>query len=444
MFRLHDKTRRRVSLVAFFGLCVVPTLFVLVWGVARHLPGHARAEEKRLSWQLGQKVSLGKVRHLRPGLLRYEDLEVSDPETGRLILRCRALEVDWERSSDQSGRSRPSLVMTASEPELDAAALGQVWELIERVLAGRAGSSEVHVRLAADQLTLRSAESPQKLTEVQGRIETLPAKAQADFLFRLAELPTPEPVQIRIGRNRQTEPPTTGFGLYTGGGALPCSWLAPGLPEFEAFGPQSRFRGYFWASRTPEGWDGELTGQFSDVDLERLVADRFSHTLRGSGQLTIQTARFRQGRLDQAAGSLLAGPGVISRSLLSAAALHLDMIPGLAPNTPGALLAYEELALGFRIDPRGLQLRGGCAPSGSGVVLAGPYGPLLAEPVSQPLPVAALVQTLVPEGKAHAPATRQTGWLLGRLPVPDGLPTQAAEVSSSPTRIGRAASSVER
>jgi len=419
MFRLHDKTRRRVCLAAFFGLCVIPTVVVLACGAARHLPGHVQAERKRLAWQLGQDVSLRRVRHVRPGVVVYEGLDLSDPETGNRILRCRTLEAGWRTrtSTHQQGQSRRSLVLVATQAEIEAAELNHVWRLVQGILACRGACSHSDVRLAADELVLRRGETSHRLTELRGRLERLSGVSRADASFRLAELDTPEPVQIRIARNHQAEPPATGLGIHTGGGALPCSLLALGLSELEALGPQSRFRGTIWANEAPEGWSGELLGEFIDVDLEGLVTRHFPHTLRGTAQVTIQGARFRRGRLDEATGSLLAGPGAISRSLVDAAADRMGMIAGLEPNSPGQLLPYDQLGLAFSIDPRGLQLRGLCPAGSPGTILTGRRAPLLGEPVSQPVPVAALLETLMPAREVQVPATPQIDWLIRRLPV---------------------------
>ena len=483
MFRLHDNTRRRICRAVFLLLCVVPTAGVSAWCARRHLPGVAAAEAKRLERELGLDVSLAGLRYLRPGRVLYEGLELRDPETGRPLLRCRALEADWQRSTDREGRPRASLVLIASQPEIEATAAdpemgarqvgAPLGELLDRMLRCPTilrmvpGGSQTDVRLAAGQLTLRAAGGSQTFSGLQGSIESFAGGTQAEASFRLAGIDTPQPIRIRIVRNRQITPPATGFELDTGGGAVPCGLLAIGLPLLERLGPRSRLRGYIWANQTGDGrraptghrsagvvaeaklwsrwsadWEGEFAGQVSDVDLDELVTGHFPHKLGGTAQVTIQSARFRRQRLEEATGTLVAGPGVISRSLIDAAVEQLGLVRGVEPQTPGELVPYEQLAAGFLIDARGLQLQGGCSPSGhrseglvAGAILADRQGRLLGEPVVQPQPVVALVRTLVPASQHQVPATRQTDWLIGHLPVPQVVPPAGARPAVPQARL---------
>ena len=60
---------------------------------------------------------------------------------------------------------------------------------------------------------------------------------------------------------------------------------------------------------------------------------------------------------------------------------------------------------------------------------------LLSESSGSAVPVAALVQALVPDSRVQVPATRQTDWLLRALPLPD---VQAGDAQSAPhARLAR-------
>ena len=440
MFRLHDRTRRRICVAGFFLLCILPTVLVAGWCVAWHLPGHVSAEARRLTRQLGLDVTLEGLRHLRPGVVLYEGLELADPETGRSVLRCRLLEARRTKTADQQGQPQTSLVLIASQPEIDSAGLDRLGRMLQR----QTGRPEVDVRLAAAEATLLADENSQTLTDLQGGVESLPDGTQAQVSFRLAGIEMLEPIRIRIARNRQTMPPTTAFELDTGGGAVPCSVLAAGLPILEPLGSRSRFRGYIWANQTSDDrtsgrWNGEVTGQLLDVDLGNLVTDRFPHKLSGTGQVTIQSARFRRGRLEDASGTLAAGPGVISRSLMDAAVGRLYLIQGDEPQASGELVPYEQLALAFAIDSQGLRLQGRCSAGGTDAILVDRRSRLLGAPLLQPQPVVALLQALVPASEVQVPATRQTDWLMRHLPVPQVIRPEIPEgtLPTARVRLGR-------
>jgi len=76
-------------------------------------------------------------------------------------------------------------------------------------------------------------------------------------------------------------------------------------------------------------------------------------------------------------------------------------------------------------------LRGLCRGMAPGTMLADRYGPLLGEPASQPQPVAALLQALVPGSAVRVPATSETDWLMRRLPLPKAVPLGQSEPALS-------------
>lgn len=440
MFRLCDHTRQRICLAAFFALCIAPTAVVAVWCITRQLPGHLRAETQRLSQELGMDVAIEKIRHLRPGVVLYEGLQLSDPETLQSALRCRTLEATWTELVDTEGDRRPVVVLTASHVEIETAVSDRLWQLLQRNLQGQNGRPETELRVTVDQLALRTGETSQMLADLEGGIGMLPGGIQAQAAFRLAVAASPDPVRVRIVRNRQIAPPASGFELDTGGNELPCPMLAIGLAELNSLGPASRFAGYVWANQASTGWEGEMTGKWLGIDLDGLVSGRFPHKFSGAANVAIRVARFRQGRLEEAAGELTAGPGVIGRSLVDAAATHLRLT-GLPQQTSARdVLPYDRLAMGFSIDARGLLLQGRCTDVESGTVLAIGGSRLLGEPAAQPQPVVALIRTLVPASDIQVPATPQTDWLTRHLPVPDALVTRP----SRPTALPATKPTVER
>ena len=358
--------------------------------------------------------------------------------------------------------------------------MGKTWQWLQGVLREKLGQLETDVRFSAAALTLHEPEASQTLTSVEGRLDNPNGQTNLLLRFRLVGADTPEPARLEIVRNRQLSPPATGIELYTGDGELPCRLLAMGLGDLRSLGPRCRFRGYLWADETPDGWEGELTGQLVELDLGSLIGDHFPHRLSGIGQATIQSARFTRGRLEDLSATLVAGPGMIDRSLAIAAMDCLGLAPGaepilaapvgqpavfgegtgspmqvppglagdpgsrtqvppgrrdLPPNASpiqvppgrrdvppdGEPIAYQQLAVAATLDAGGLRLHGRCAAGGPGTILSDGRVALLVESPHPLHPVSALVEMLVPASALQVPASRQTDWLLHRLPVPDAL-----------------------
>ncbi len=445
MFRLHDQTRRQLCLTGFVLLCVVPTVATLAWGVAHHWPTRAKSEARRLSAELGLDVSLEELTYLRPGAVLYEGLRLTDPETGTAVAQCRAVEVQWYRTdgnripAGDGTREKLSLLLIASQPEVDANSLQRLVLLLDRVLKCRTGQTQVDVRLAAGELTLRAGGDSQTLTELTGNIETLAEATEAQASFHIAGLQQTSPIRVRVARNRQTTPPATSLEFDTGDAKIPCGVLAMAVPQLQSLGNRCRYNGYLWANETPAGWDVEATGYLFGADMGTLVTAQFPHKLSGQGNVEVQSARFRGGRLEDATGTLAAGPGVISRSLIDAAVDRLHLVGGSTPGTSDNLIPYDQLALRFILNADGLTVRGVCTDTSPGAILTHGGRRLLGEPRMQPQPVVALLQTLVPANEVQVPATRQSDWLMRHLPVPEvRLSQQTATAPEARLRLGRA------
>jgi hypothetical protein len=191
-----------------------------------------------------------------------------------------------------------------------------------------------------------------------------------------------------------------------------------------------------WAERTPGGWDGDVEGIFSQVDLEQLVTYRFPHKLSGVAQVTLNRAKFRNGRLVDAAGSLISQGGTVSRSLIDASVESLRLRPSQRlDELTASPCPYQQLAFGFTINAEGLAISGNC--DAAGMLLADARGALLSDSKQTNLPVVALLRTLVPQSEVQVPATKETDALLHALPTPpiSPPPDQNARPPYSPLRL---------
>ena len=273
MFQLHDKTRRRICLVAFGLFCLTPTALVAGWCVAWQLPGHLRAEVQRLQQQLGLTVELSGMRHLRPGVVVYEGLSLSDPETGQTVLRCPTIEAACTCATDEKGQARTTVLLTVPEGEIEAKSLDRFGQLIECLLQNQAGWGDMDVRLAAGAVTLRSGDNSQTLADVEATIEAVSGGGPGQGRF--------PPGRFRDTGDDEgpthSQSPDQAARLWAGtrhrAHSLPCDLLAAGLTELKTLGPASRFCGHLWATQTPGGWTTNCQGKVSPPDPSPPVVD---------------------------------------------------------------------------------------------------------------------------------------------------------------------------
>jgi hypothetical protein len=222
--------------------------------------------------------------------------------------------------------------------------------------------------------------------------------------------------------------------------ALPVSILAP-LADFEAWlGAAAQVSGALWVEQRPIGWDAEFTGRLHDVDLQTLVGDHFPHQLTGNSDVEVAKAIFRNGRLTEAEGQFLAGPGTIGLELVKAAAEAFDCEPGSLDWKRPRVVRYRELAFSFQIDASGMLLAGRCRSlrSSAAVLVAPGDAVFLFSPRAGSIsPVINLVRMLVPQSHVRVPATLETSGLLPFLPIPPMVPPRSDDVERTPQARAR-------
>ena len=375
--------------------------------------GLRAAEADALGRQLGLVVKLDAVRHLRPGVVLYDGIELADPETGQTILRSRCLEVAWRRQKDGQGQLRPTLCVIASQPEVETAAIGVAWRWVQRLLENSPGRLEANVQISADAVTLLAGDRSQTMTEVAALLESTPGRSSAQIDFRLVGADTPEPACIRIVRNREVSPPASRFELSTGDGELPCSVLALAIDELKPLGPAmplswaglgQRDAGRLGRGSRPGNWPTWTSAASSPIIFR--IASAASAARRSP----------RPGFA--AAGSKSAAecsPPSTARSAVRS--WPLPSIAWASSPVPSRFRRATESRIGsWRCRSCSMPTVCGFAVSARtaepGTILSDGRNRLLGESSRGSQPMAALVQTLVPQSVVQVPASRQTDWLL--------------------------------
>ncbi len=419
MFSLHENTKTRLCRLAFLALCVAPTCAVLLWstfiGSGWYRRAHERAIESRLGWQ----ARLESVSTPLPGTLLYEGLEVFDHDTGQLFARLPFLEI---HTSGESTVVRSPFPATVNGTRLDA------FLQLMQTLARRSRESS-SVRFEAGNLTLHLRDGDLTFTDISGGLEGDQRRAQATLHFRraMAGEQTAELCQLSVTRHAGATSSAHEIRFSTGPTPLPAVLLAPMWPGVERLGQDCHFTGMVKATEQDGGWETKLSGRLDAIDLDLLISRQFPHKLSGLAQARLKQATFVGGRLENATGSMKAGPGVVSRSLLQSAEMHLHVQAApQALHGRGNLVDYHLLCLGFDVGPQGMSLRGE-VPNGRGAILVDRTHVMAIEPPVVSQPVVALVRTLVPHSDVQVPATRETVGLASALPVPTLVPAPGDE-----------------
>jgi hypothetical protein len=416
MFTWHEATRRRVCRSAFLALVAVPTCAVLSAAAWIRTPAALTWQRRALAEQLSLDVTLAEVRLARPQVGEYQGLSLSDPETGKLLARLRSVEAN---------ASGPQTLIACPQTEVDGTRLARLWELAGRSLRRHIDLKQP-VHIFTPQLTLYTAGGLQQLECVRGRFEEGPAGPQGVMVFRLIGAPPAAEVRVAFRRNRQAGSASTLVQIETGEVLLPCELLAAFLPRWDVLGANAAFCGRLWWHDRADGAAGEISGQFTGVDLDSVLRTQFARTLSGTATINLERAVVRQGRLVEAQGTILTGPGQISRNLLAAASLHTHAPLSMPPAAQGQLVAYEQLGWTFTLDGEGLTIEGSCTRAEAGTLLLGPSGPILKQPPLGPQSPLNLVRALAAAGDELVPASAAAQALVRLLPVPVTARAKAA------------------
>jgi hypothetical protein len=383
---------------------------VAAWCVAVRLPGYRDAHERAIRESLGCQARLERVSTPRPNLLLYEGLELADLDSGRLLARLPVVEIETKGSAASIRLSHPAIVSGA---HLDA-----LYRLVVRQL--RDGRAWQRIDLAAQNVTLQLADGDRTLTDVGGAVERTAAESRLSATFRLAVADTTPgeqrsaPSELHVSRSHDSREATIHF---VSGSPLPCGLLAACWPAASYLGKLCTFDGR--ATFVQRGADErlDLVGRFERMDLSALLAT-YPHRLTGIARAELSRVVVKNGRLESAAGKLVAGPGALSRSLVHAAEanLHVEAAPQATYGRDNRL-PYQELNIAFEIDGTGLVLRGEHAEAPR-AMLVDSKQVLVRQPAAGRQPVVNLLRTLVPQTAVQVPATRETGGLAQFLPVP--------------------------
>ena len=379
-------------------------------------------------------MQLASVSAPRPGLTRYEGLELSDPETRQLLARLPMVEVE-DRADSVSIRLPAAAIVNGLR--LDAA-----WKVARDQT--RRSAARRQLRLEVPSLAVHLDDADYNFTDVAGEIESTDERSQLHVRFRHATAHQAraesadvqaEATEITFVEDRDANPPSATFRFRSGTTPLPCGLAVSLWPGAEHLGNASRFAGRILAAEQAGAWQAELAGRMTGVDLNVALGRHFPHRLSGLAAIDIRRMTIENGRVETAAGRLTAGPGAISRSLLQSAQANLHL-PASNEVTAGRgnVLAYQRLGVDFEINAHGLTLAGAIEQAPGAILIDG-RSVLAREPEVNVQPVLNLVRALVPRSDVQVPATRETDFLTRALPIPSIAPPAESQPQAKPAGL---------
>jgi hypothetical protein len=427
MFALHETTRKRVCRLAFFALCVAPTLTTAAWIGGHRSPGRKGRMARELSESFDVHVKLADWREPRPRMIRSRGVSLSDRRSGLALAEITALE------SRTVGAER---IVTAASMTTEC---GQLATLAEKVSAWLANlppeGHEIHV----DKLALKSprqSEADEKpglfeLQQVRGRIDRDAAgRVQARFEGRLigARPDGSQAIRLTLEPSSDKESPAAIVTLQTQGVAVPAWVLAAVAPGLNALGAKAQFQGTVrWLLERPDV-RGSVQGRLENVNVAAVLPNNSPHSLRGNAVVELTDMHWQGRRLKQLNGSVRVENAAASRSLVDAAVKHLLCVQAsdgpaaaAASGQDGDMVALDLLACRFLLDGKGLTLSGECQQQAGwpkGCLAVSGLRPLLLEPPYVQLPLGAWVQFVSAPGASWLPATREAVETAERLPLP--------------------------
>lgn len=431
----------RACRIAFVVASLVPTLagsVGLMWRARRDSPREqveVAEWPKSLQMLLGGTVAAQRVESQVPQQATLVGVTLVDAATGApwawlpQLAVCRT-GAAWELATD---------LLVLDCEHLDFAA--------EACLAVRPGAGVTVAppgdwKLTAHRLLLQAGPFQQTFQQASisvTRQTTGQLEAKLTIVALAAEQdPAEAPLRLEWVRTHGEQGTCATARLATGAAHVACRALAALWPSAARLGTACEFRGSVSWSHAGHDEHVVVAGELIGVDLDALISEQFPHRLSGTARVQIDRAVLQQGRLTELRGAITAKGGVLSASLLAAAAEHLQLAAPrkLIESPPATAVPFERLHLTFHLDGSHLAFDPGADPAQNRTLLAGTGGPLLSAPAGHRVPAVALLRMLVPGGEYQVPATRQTAMLVRLLPVPEA-PAMIAG-GHTPTRLAPA------
>lgn len=404
---MHESTQRLLCRVAFLLGCVLPTLGTLSWIAYRQSSWSVAAIEARISEEIGLKCRVARYYNPKPTKWVFEDLRLERAGHQALhlpVLKAELVDGQWQLAAD--------------EATVDWHAKDRLWDTLqEALLLRKTSGNSLQLNVAQVHISGRELPPLHGLT-VTHKPENSPALvAQA----RVGDAPDSPALHLAL----DTSTPNWRLQMGTQEGLL-TRHLGQVLPQFADLGGAALFQGWMTFHLGENRGNAEVGGHFRQLDLKSTLASRFGQHGAGTADLYLNSALIRDGVLHEAHGVLASQNGQLSTRLIDRAVEHLRL--RLVPiSRDRDLVAFHELAVGFRFDHGRMTLTGLCENMPPGTMLAGLDQPLLLESDQSILPATNLASVFHEPHAGSVPASQRSVDMARWLAVPGAVPLVAEQ-----------------
>ena len=434
---MHERTMRAMARWLFVACCAVPTAGTMLAILTTWTPWYhgrcLRAMEAGLALRTGLTIRIGDFERFTPTSWRLSEVAVSDPETDRLIGEVRKLW--WVRDGDNT-------VIRMSQPELQASATDQLWDLIHQRFLCRPEQTKTPVRFAADDLTIHSGTGSRTLRDVDGYLRQ--SDQQVTAMFRCVpaeEPPAADGIVIEVVRDRDAPSPRTRWSLQTGDIRLPISLFSNRWPMLDHLGSEATFHGTVSARQVYAGRAGSWRIDLSGLRLESIqlatLTEHWPHRISGTAALTFYRCQLHPDGEVDIAGELRAKDGWMSAGMLPRLAGELGW---QCDQSFQQDFAYDLFAARFDLFGSQLKIDGICStepgfePLPAGTVVSSARQPVVRSH-QRVMPATQLARIVAPPHSVSVPLSGQTAGLLAILRPPRGpLPGVGGAIAADTSR----------
>lgn len=485
--KLHDSTRRALSLLTFFLLGPILTIGILFGIGLRHLPSNARQFERLLSSRTGLDWSVETIDYRRPDLVRLKNTAISHFQVSKPLFHASEIDLSFvpclNRDEFFPGieipepteappwgilgfsnripaiRSKPEgfwrILIPRAVVQLEDIAPENVTELIEegffKILARFSTLSDEPVQIVLDEIVVRgphgapdSKTATDRLRFVVGNFYRTSDKVRSDWTFQIPTVSETETQHFSVAAYRGSG----GFeiALKTGEYPIPCNFAALFSSTFRPFSG-GRFSGEISGEFRKGGLDSWTIRMrnafFRNLDVASFTAEYTPFEVTGTVHgLEIKQAEFGR-NMFAAEGWLYVVNGSIEQTLFNRLVdrFSLTVDPASILEAPFGSIPFDHSVVFFRLMQDGAAF---WTEQGDNLFMSRSGDGVRSQPMTvffpasnnrQPISYHAIMSALAPDTAPIVPLTPGSQKIISILPadsfsrpirLPDGRPNPSA------------------